>query len=123
MAISKNILTKKLEDGSVEYIYPITSSDIVEYSPDESVEHKINDIDTSIITNSNSITSMTTIIGNTESGMIKNVNDLKEKVVTTGLNVATTTNDGLISSEDKAKLDGIDDEATKTIIDIWSGKQ
>lgn len=117
MAISKNILTKKLEDGSVEYIYPITSSDIVEYSPDESVEHKINDIDTSIITNSNSITSMTTIIGNTESGMIKNVNDLKEKVVTTGLNVATTTNDGLISSEDKAKLDGIDDEATKTIID------
>lgn len=117
MAISKNILTKKLEDGSVEYIYPITSSDIVEYSPDESVEHKINDIDTSIITNSNSITSMTTIIGNTESGMIKNVNDLKEKVVTTGFNVATTTNDGLISSEDKAKLDGIDDEATKTIID------
>lgn len=117
MAISKNILTKKLEDGSVEYIYPITSSDIVEYSPEESVEHKIDDIDTSIINNSNSITSITTIIGNTESGMIKNVNDLKEKVSTTGFNVATTTNDGLISSEDKAKLDGIDDEATKTIID------
>ena len=117
MAISKNILTKKLEDGSVEYIYPITSSDIVEYSPEESVEHKINDINTSIINNNDSITNMTTIIGNTESGMIKNVNDLKEKVATTGFNVATTTNDGLISSEDKAKLDGIDDGATKTIID------
>lgn len=117
MAISKNILTKKLEDGSVEYIYPITSSDIVEYSPEESVEHKINDINTSIINNNDSITNITTIIGNTESGMIKNVNDLKEKVATTGFNVATTTNDGLISSEDKAKLDGIDDGATKTIID------
>ena len=117
MAISKNILTKKLEDGSVEYIYPITSSDIVEYSPEESVKHKINDINTSIINNNDSITNMTTTIGNTESGMIKNVNDLKEKVATTRFNVATTTNDGLISSEDKAKLDGIDDEATKTIID------
>ena len=62
MAISKNILTKKLEDGSVEYIYPITSSDIVEYSPEESVEHKINDINTSIITNNDSITNMTTTI-------------------------------------------------------------
>ena len=117
MAISKNILTKKLEDGSVEYIYPITSSDIVEYSPEKSVKHKIDDIDTSINNNNDSITNITTIIGNTESGMIKNVNDLKEKVATTGFNVATTTNDGLISSEDKAKLDGIDDEATKTIID------
>lgn len=117
MAISKSILTKKLDDGSVEYIYPITSSDIVEYTPTISVKDKIDSIESDITDSESIIDDITTIIGNADSGMVKDINELKEKIVDINIAVATTTEDGLMSYEDKVKLDGIDDEATKDTVD------
>lgn len=115
MAISKNILTKKTEDGSIEYIYPKTSSDIVEYSPDQSVKEAIQNISSAISTNNRNIENIKNTIE--DNGNINTyIDDLKTDITNISM-PATIESIGLMSSEDKIKLDNISEQATKIIID------
>ena len=55
MAINKGTLAKEV-NGIVEYIYPKTASDIVEYTPTQSVKEKLDSLDTSTSNLSTNIT-------------------------------------------------------------------
>lgn len=114
MAINKGTIAKEV-NGVVEYIYPKTSADIVEYSSTQSVKDKLNSLGASIETNITNTTNLSTIVGDNSSGLVKDVNDLKNAIG--DLDVATPTKTGLMSSEDKVKLDGIESGANKIIID------
>lgn len=114
MAINKGTIAKEI-NGIVEYIYPKTSADVVEYSPTQSVKNKLDSLGTSIQTNITNTTNLSTVIGDSTSGLVKDVNDLKD--VIENLGSATESEDGLMSSEDKAKLDGIESGANNIIID------
>lgn len=114
MAINKGTIAKEI-NGVVEYVYPKTSADIVEYSPTQSVKNKLDSLGTNIQTNITNTTNLSTIIGDSASGLVKDVNDLKNVIENFGL--ATDSKDGLMSSEDKTKLDGIESGANNIIID------
>ena len=114
MAINKGTIAKEI-NGVVEYIYPKTSADVVEYSSTQSVKNKLDSLGTSIQTNITNITNLSTVIGDSTSGLVKDVNDLKN--VIENLGSATESEGGLMSSEDKAKLDGIESGANNIIID------
>ena len=114
MAINKGTIAKEI-NGVVEYIYPKTSADVVEYSSTQSVKNKLDSLGTSIQTNITNITNLSTVIGDSTSGLVKDVNDLKD--VIENLGSATESEGGLMSSEDKAKLDGIESGANNIIID------
>ena len=114
MVINKGTIAKEI-NGIVEYIYPKTSADVVEYSSTQSVKNKLDSLGTSIQTNITNTTNLSTVIGDSTSGLVKDVNDLKD--VIENLGSATESEDGLMSSEDKAKLDGIESGANNIIID------
>ena len=114
MAINKGTIAKEI-NGVVEYVYPKTSADVVEYSPTQSVKNKLDSLGTNIQTNITNTTNLSTIIGDSTSGLVKDVNDLKNVIENFGL--ATDSKDGLMSSEDKTKLDGIESGANNIIID------
>ena len=114
MAINKGTIAKEI-NGVVEYVYPKTSADVVEYSPTQSVKNKLDSLGTNIQTNITNTTNLGTIIGDSTSGLVKDVNDLKNVIENLGL--ATDSEDGLMSSEDKTKLDGIEPGANNIIID------
>lgn len=114
MAINKGTIAKEI-NGVVEYVYPKTSADVVEYSPTQSVKNKLDSLGTNIQTNITNTTNLSTIIGDSASGLVKDVNDLKNVIENFGL--ATDSKDGLMSSEDKTKLDGIESGANNIIID------
>lgn len=114
MAINKGTIAKEI-NGVVEYVYPKTSADVVEYSPTQSVKNKLDSLGTNIQTNITNTTNLSTIIGDSASGLVKDVNDLKNVIENLGL--ATDSKDGLMSSEDKTKLDGIESGANNIIID------
>lgn len=114
MAINKGTIAKEI-NGVVEYVYPKTSADVVEYSPTQSVKNKLDSLGTNIQTNITNTTNLSTIIGDSTSGLVKDVNDLKNVIENFGL--ATDSEDGLMSSEDKTKLDGIESGANNIIID------
>ena len=114
MAINKGTIAKEI-NGVVEYIYPKTSADVVEYSSTQSVKNKLDSLGTSIQTNITNTTNLSTVIGDSTSGLVKDVNDLKN--VIENLGSATESEGGLMSSEDKAKLDGIESGANNIIID------
>lgn len=114
MAINKGTIAKEI-NGVVEYVYPKTSADVVEYSSTQSVKNKLDSLGTNIQTNITNTTNLSTVIGDSTSGLVKDVNDLKD--VIENLGSATESEDGLMSSEDKAKLDGIESGANNIIID------
>lgn len=114
MAINKGTIAKEI-NGVVEYIYPKTSADVVEYSSTQSVKNKLDSLGTSIQINITNTTNLSTVIGDSTSGLVKDVNDLKNVIENLGL--ATESEYGLMSSEDKAKLDGIESGANNIIID------
>lgn len=114
MAINKGTIAKEI-NGVVEYVYPKTSADVVEYSPTQSVKNKLDSLGTNIQTNITNTTNLSTIIGDSASGLVKDINDLKNVIENLGL--ATDSKDGLMSSEDKTKLDGIESGANNIIID------
>lgn len=114
MAINKGTIAKEI-NGVVEYVYPKTSADVVEYSPTQSVKNKLDSLGANIQTNITNTTNLSTIIGDSASGLVKDVNDLKNVIENFGL--ATDSKDGLMSSEDKTKLDGIESGANNIIID------
>lgn len=61
--INKGILGKEV-DGVIEYVYPKTSADMVEYSADQTVEQKIKSIDTNITATNSRISSIVAQSGN-----------------------------------------------------------
>ena len=124
MAINKGTIAKEI-NGVVEYIYPKTSADIVEYSSTQSVKNKLDSLGTSIQTNITNITNLSTVIGDNTSGLVKDVNDLKNviedvndlKNVIEDFESVIESEGSLMSSEDKDKLDGIEPGANNIIID------
>ena len=114
MAINKGTIAKEV-NGIVEYIYPKTTADIVEYSLTESVKDILDSLNTIAREYDGDIANIIAVIGDENSGIIKDINDLKE--VIDNLDIASSTNNGLMSSEDKVKLDGIEVGANRTIVD------
>ena len=114
MAINKGTIAKEI-NGVVEYIYPKTSADVVEYSSTQSVKNKLDSLGTSIQTNITNITNLSTVIGDNTSGLVKDVNDLKN--VIEDFESVIESEGSLMSSEDKAKLDGIEPGANNITID------
>ena len=114
--IYKGTIGKKEQStGIVKYIYPKTTADVVEYENNQSVKDKLDTLSRIVGDNATNINICNTTIGDNTSGLIKDVADLE--IAIGNLDVATTTTPGLMSSEDKIKLDGIESNANKIIID------
>lgn len=118
MVINKGTIAKEI-NGVVEYVYPKTSADVVEYSSTQSVRDKLNSLST-IVGDSSSglvkdINDLNDVVGDNGYGLIKDVNDLSDAIE--NLDVAGQSKDGLMSSEDKVKLDSIETGANKIIVD------
>ena len=112
--INKGTIAKEI-DGVLEYIYPKTTSDIVEYTSEQSVKDKLDELDTITYNNTTTVSTLFEKIGDESSGIIKDIKDLEDSV--TDVNLATTESAGLMSKEDKIKLDGIAEGANKVIVD------
>ena len=112
--INKGTIAKEI-DGVLEYIYPKTTSDIVEYTSEQSVKDKLDELDTITYDNTAIVSTLLEKIGDESSGIIKDIKDLEDSV--TDVNLATTESAGLMSKEDKIKLDGIAEGANKVIVD------
>ena len=112
--INKGTIAKEI-DGVLEYIYPKTTSDIVEYTSEQSVKDKLDELDTITYDNTAIVSTLFEKIGDESSGIIKDIKDLEDSV--TDVNLATTESAGLMSKEDKIKLDGIAEGANKVIVD------
>ena len=117
MAIDKTTLTKKT-GNTTDYIYPKTSADIVEYTPDQSIKSKLDEIEDDNKTISDDVDDIIEIIGDDTSGIIKDINGIQEKISAMDGSIVSTSEDGLMSAMDKNRLDSIPEGATNTIIDI-----
>ena len=111
MAVNNGTLGQEV-DGIVEYLYPKTSAELVEYDTDQSIKDKINDIDTNIEDINNRITTITDFLNGYE-----NSEDQSDIIIDSALDILSTNpvQNKVITEElnKKASIQYVNDEISK----------
>jgi hypothetical protein len=119
MVINKCTLAKEV-DGKVEYVYPKTTADLVEYDSDQSVEQKIQSIDKDITAVNSRVTTLATGVNE---GSLLTTNDA-ELLDIRNPNTDVVGTDVTYTSAGEAvrgQIGALSDEITNTVGNLYAG--
>ena len=119
MAINKATLAKEV-DGKIEYIYPKTTADLVEYTAEQTVEQKIQSIDQDITAVNKRVTTLATGVS---SGSVSTTSDA-ELFDIRNPNRDVVGNDVEYYSAGEAvrgQIGALSDEIANTVGDLYKG--
>lgn len=119
MVINKCTLAKEV-DGKVEYVYPKTTADLVEYDSDQSVEQKIQSIDKDITAVNSRVTTLATGVNE---GSLSTTNDA-ELLDIRNPNTDVVGTDVTYTSAGEAvrgQIGALSDEIANTVGDLYAG--